>query len=390
MKAIYHFLIVLVMGISLPTLSQGGNPKITHGPYLQDLSTNSVVLNWSTSVDCISWVEFYEEDGSNFYKQERERKYNSEAGIMYVGTLHSISLRNLKPNTRYAYRIYSREVTEDGYLGKCTATKVYKKEPLYFTTLNPGKTDVTCVILSDLHEDAEKTGELINGVNWKDTDFALLNGDFANYFERESSIYNVIDTCVDIFAKEKPIYIVRGNHETRGAHAHELNQYFHFPQNKYYYTLLKGTTLFIVLDSGEDKPDSDKEYYGFADYDSYRTEQAEWLQTVIESEEFKNARKRIVVMHIPPFINKSKYEWHGNVEVREKFVPILNKADIDLMICGHTHSYSFIEEKPGRNNFPIIITDNKSRLNLFSDKDALKVRIYNTLSNGKAVESFEF
>ncbi|MBA7558013.1 hypothetical protein ES705_50801 [subsurface metagenome] len=40
----------------------------------------------------------------------------------------------------------------------------------------------------------------------------------------------------------------------------ELKNYFHFPQNNYYYTFSSGNTLFIVLDGGEDKPDSDIEY----------------------------------------------------------------------------------------------------------------------------------
>lgn len=355
------------------TFSQ--NLKLIHGPIIQHLTDNSVVINWSTSINSVAWVEYYEEDDSNFYQKERKKVFNSTAGIKTIDTLHKVILRNLKPSTKYAYRIYSQEVTKDGKFGKTVATRVYKRKPLYFSTQDPIKKQTSCVILTDIHEDAELTGKLLEKVDLEETDFVLINGDFVDQFNNDEDLYATIDTCVDEFAKEKPLYIVRGNHETRGSKAPLLNKYFHFPDHKYYYTFSYGTTFFIVLDSGEDKPDSDIEYYGLADYDSYRSEQAKWLEQVVESKEYKMAKQKIVFMHIPPYMEES--DWHGTLDVRKKFMPILNKAGIDLMISGHTHYYSYIPVKVGKNNFPIIIQDNNAITSLSIDSEGIKVKMIN-------------
>jgi len=42
------------------------------------------------------------------------------------------------------------------------------------------------------------------------------------------------------------------------------------------------------------------------------------------------------------------------------------------MVCGHTHSYSFHPPKDGENNFPIIIADNSTRIDLKIDKKGIK------------------
>ncbi|MCT4590414.1 MAG: metallophosphoesterase [Carboxylicivirga sp.] len=351
--------------------------RINHGPFIQHGTNNGVTINWTTSVDCISWVEYYEDDGSNFYKEERQRVYCSSGGIKNIGMYHKVTINNLKDDTKYAYRIYSREVEGGVALNRTVATRVYQREPLYFTTLNPDKKQSSCVVLSDMHENPVKTAQLLDDVEWNNTDFVLLNGDFINNFQKEENLYSVVDTCVDIFAKEIPLYIARGNHETRGFKARNFDKYFHFPENRYYYTFSVGSTFFIVLDSGEDKPDSDIEYYGMADFDAYRDQQAEWLAGVVETEGFKKSAHRIVFMHIPPYKGSRNNSWHGELEVRKKFVPILNKAGIDLMLCGHTHRYAFIPEKTGENNFPILITDNKSKVNLSTDDKGIKAQVVN-------------
>tara|TARA_R110002049_G_scaffold240425_1_gene413816 strand:+ start:53574 stop:54713 length:1140 start_codon:yes stop_codon:yes gene_type:complete len=351
------------------------NLEITHGPYLQYLTSNEVTICWSTSENSISWVEYYKEDGSNFYQKERTKIFNSADGLKNISMLHRVTLKNLTPATKYAYRIYSQEVKDDMSFGKTVATQVYKKEPLYFTTQPIKKEQISLVVLSDMHEKTAKVSSLLKGVEWDTTDFVLLDGDFVDSFDSESDLYNgVLDTCVAIFAQTKPLVIVRGNHETRGRKANELKKYFHFPENKYYYTYSIGTTLFIILDSGEDKADSDIEYSGFADFDAYRSEQAKWLSEVVKSDAFKNAEHKIAFMHIPPYDHNRGQEWHGDLEVRSKFVPILNKAGIDLMVNGHRHRYSFQTAKVEENNFPILVADHKTRYKLLIDKTGIKIK----------------
>ena len=63
---------VWIVGIVFPLYAIAGQPsvKITHGPYLQNLSENEVTVVWTTDKTCKSWVEFSKkEDGKNFYSQ---------------------------------------------------------------------------------------------------------------------------------------------------------------------------------------------------------------------------------------------------------------------------------------------------------------------------------
>ena len=105
-----------------------------------------------------------------------------------------------------------------------------------------------------------------------------------------------------------------------------------------------------MLDTGEDKPDSDIEYSGITDYDNYRSEQVEWMKTLKENPDFQQATFRVVVAHMPPSAEPGI--WHGQKEVLEKFVPILNELGIDLMLCGHLHR-TLYEAPSSAIHFPI-------------------------------------
>lgn len=70
-----------------------------------------------------------------------------------------------------------------------------------------------------------------------------------------------------------------------------------------------------------------------ADFDRYRETEADWLKGVVASEEFRQAPLRIVLLHIPPL----HYDWHGGREIQRLFMPLLQGAGVDLMLCGHLH-----------------------------------------------------
>ena len=185
----------------------------------------------------------------------------------------------------------------------------------------------------------------------------VFNGDMSSSVESEEQLFaDYIDTAVRHFASETPILHNRGNHETRGVFADRLPEYFPKGEGTFYALRRYGDVCLLTLDCGEDKPDSDIEYAGLADYDAYRAVQCEWLAGALQSEAFRSARVRIVLLHVPPTTGT----WHGNLHLKELFLPLLNDADIDLMICGHEHRYSFHEAGEGDAAFPILVNDNKS------------------------------
>src|SRR5699024_8608909 len=97
-------------------------------------------------------------------------------------------------------------------------------------------------------------------------------------------VQHLIEPCTAIFASEIPFIMSRGNHETRGAFRREFKQYFSYPTNKYYFSFKQGPVYWVVLDTGEDKPDDHPVYGGVVDFDSYRQEQVDWLTKVVTSE----------------------------------------------------------------------------------------------------------
>ena len=93
----------------------------------------------------------------------------------------------------------------------------------------------------------------------------------------------------ELFASDTPLYVARGNHENRGTFAMEWMNYFPSSTGRPYFSFRQGPVYFIVLDSGEDKPDSDIRNMDLMRSDDFRAEEAEWLARVVEEPDFKSA-----------------------------------------------------------------------------------------------------
>lgn len=360
--------------------------EITHGPYLVEPGENCITIIWFTNKASLSWVEFCGDGNFGTFPQwggyPKITKSSTRGLIDANLKMHTIRLTNLKPGTKYKYRIISKEIQQynpyEVIYGDSTVDDIYE-----FETLNIQKTDFSFGAISDMHEQASIFDTLLQNAHVDSLDMVFFNGDMLNWIGDEERILNgLIDVSVNHFAKTKPIVLTRGNHETRGPNAQELFSYFPHSSGQYYFAFSHGDVRFVVLDSGEDKEDSHPVYAGLVDFDQYRTEQAAWLQNEVNGDEFKNAAYKIVLFHIPPFSGRG----HGGKDLTEKWGPILNKANIDIVISGHTHRFSRIETREELNKFPILVlgkdmmlkTDVSSKQLSFSIKD----------SRGKIVDEF--
>lgn len=368
--------------LNLPAFAQE-DIRITHAPYLQNLGESEVTIVWTANKPSIGWVELAPDDGTHFYRTERPKFYNAKNGIKLTSTVHSVRLTGLQPGTRYRYRVYSQEVVSHvGWrvtYGNVAATSVYGKQPLAFKTSDHNRQSVNFAMINDIHGKSDVLEKLVSHCDLKTTDMFLFNGDMVSIFNSEKEIFDgFMDKATELFASELPMYYTRGNHETRGSFATAFQDYFSPKQEHIYYMFRQGPVCFVILDSGEDKPDSDLEYAGITVYDQYRTEQAEWLAKVLESKEYKEAPFKVVVCHIPPFGG-----WHGDQEVAEKFIPLLNKADVDIMLCGHLHRYVRNEPKDGV-RFPVIVNSNNTILKAEAQPGKLSIKILDL--EGKEVD----
>ncbi len=378
--------IITILLLISATVSAQKPFAISHGPYLQGLTENEVTIVWTTNRNAVSWVELAPDDNSHFYLTERPKFFSEAYGFKTMDSVHIVTLKNLDPNTRYRYRVYSQEVlshvgTKVLY-GTIAATNVYRARPLVFTTNNSAKNDASFLVLNDIHGNNELMETLLKDADWEKTDFVFFNVDMASVINSEEQLFgDFLDKAVELFARETPMYYARGNHETRGNFAYTFPRYFPTSTGQLYYTFRQGPVSFIVLDCGEDKPDSDLEYSGIVAFDNYRSQQAEWLKEAVKEKEFLDAPYRVVIVHMPPFGG-----WHGEKEIEEKFVPVLEQAGIDVMLCGHLHRHVHKKAGDGQ-NFPILVNSNKTIIKARTENNMLLIDVVDT--EGKVVDSMK-
>ena len=339
-------------GIGAPTgivIENEENHFVT-GPYLQNMMPDEVTVMWQSYKNSVSWVEY----GEGMYLNLKSFAYVN--GLIEANNrINKITLRNLKPGKDHKYRIVSTEI-------KSVKGPVYEfGEPvisaqLDFKTPLGNEEEFKTVIFNDIHDRPQIIPQLLyrHGFtgNKRDFDFVVFNGDCFDWVNNEAQINDhLLKPCVDLFAQQIPFILTQGNHECRGAFARSINNYFAYPDNKFYYAFTRGPVRFVILDSGEDKSDDHSEYGGLCAFDQYREVQKKWLENEIKNEEFKNAAFRVVLIHISPYHSG---DWHGTLHCREMFGPLLNKGKIDLQISGHTHRYATYDAD-NTHFYPIVI-----------------------------------
>lgn len=368
-----------------PTVESDDTPfTINHGPYLQGLGYDRVTICFTTSHEGFSKVELREK-GSTEVSEHR----TSEHGLFMANNTHNvIKIDGLKPATEYEYRIVSKHITRcDPYHVRFGAE--VESEWYDFRTFNPKATEFTFVVANDIHDDAEKCGKMLDVQPMDEVEMVFYNGDIMSHYSKEGQPFNsFIDISVEKFAKHKPFAVVRGNHETRGHLARSYDEFIHnTPEGKYYGVYYFGNTAIVMLDGGEDKDDQHPVYAGLVDFDNYRIEQAEWLKGVVKSKAFRSAEHRIVIIHIPPVTErmmeveenakdiKNLLTWRGGRHLGELMIPILNEADINVMLCGHLHRHVIYPVQHGVLEFPIIANDNVSSMLVHTDAGGVHVKI---------------
>ncbi|MGN0202502.1 MAG: metallophosphoesterase [Candidatus Cryptobacteroides sp.] len=378
-------LLTLILMMAATLLLPAQDPfGIIHGPYLQNVTSSEATVVWIASSNSVGWVELAPDDGSHFYAVERPRFYDCKNGIKTGSRIHSVKLTGLEPGTTYRYRVFATEiVSRSGWYvdyGRTAATNVYSKKPLRLTTLDSDTDSVSFVMVNDIHGNVEKLETLLKQCDLDKADMVLFVGDMVSQFSSEEAVFGgFMDKAVEMFASEKPMYYTRGNHETRGELAYYFQDYFSPRQEHIYYMFRHGPVCFVALDCGEDKPDSDLEYCGINAYDEYRDEQAEWLRRVVASEEFTSAPFKVVTCHMP-----STSGWHGDNEIRDKFLPVLNEAGVDVMLSGHLHKR--MRTVPGEEaSFPIVVNSNNDVLQCTVTPAELNIRIVS--QEGKVLDT---
>jgi predicted phosphodiesterase len=301
-------------------------------PMLQNPTPDGITVVWIVKSFATGWVEYGETESLG------QRSNGGVQGLNPLnGRLLKVRLNDLRPGTKYFYRVHSCPVdfknAYDIQRGEVMSTPIRQ-----FTTINPAAHTTSFSIINDTHEVQETLQGLGALLKANPTESLIWNGDIFNDIHSEQQLVErVFSPGGQAFATEMPLIPVRGNHDVRGSQARLLDQYFDLPSGLWYYTLRQGPVAFVVLDTGEDKPDNHPVYAGLNDFASYRTTQQQWLRQALQRKEFRSAPFRVALLHIPliwkdyadpgDFCSDGKAKWHD----------LLVQAKVQIIISGHTH-----------------------------------------------------
>jgi len=129
-----------------------------------------------------------------------------------------------------------------------------------------------------------------------------------------------------------PILYSRGNHDVE-SYLKRHSKFSEHPVSTIspngYYAYNAAGIRFLVLDTAS----------------TYNSKQTEWLKCEVSSRAWLDAKFRVVLTHIPPFVEYwDPRSWRAGENRwgyfnREIFVPILEAAGMDIMFSGHSHVY---------------------------------------------------
>jgi hypothetical protein len=296
---------------------------ITRGPYLQMLSQNAVTLHWQTDVASDSRVLCGDSPAT------LTSVSNNAAAV----TEHELRVNGLTPDTTYYYAIGTSTAT----LAGGDASFRFKTAPL------PGTVKPTRIwVLGDSgtgqgtgtygNSDRVRDG-YYNSAIYQDPDLWLMLGDNAYDNGTELETTHAIFETYPTMLRKSTLWSTIGNHETYTNQGAPYFNAFTLPKNgecgglasgtEHYYSFDYANIHFVCLD------------------DALRTiggAQLTWLASDLAS----TTQKWIIAFwHAPPYSKGShNSDTEGGMgQIRTNFLPILESHGVDLVLCGHSHSY---------------------------------------------------
>ncbi len=356
--------------------------EFLYGPYVQAITEDAAYIVWVTDKPTFGWVEV---------KAEGEKKAatftENHLGLKYNRRVHRVPVKGLKAGTLYEYEVFSQQQEKNGDLAKAISLdKNVHGHKLTFCTNDRNKEEVSFLINADTHYNPTLFNELYTLERIKDKDFVIFDGDMVTTFSNEKThfekLFNVVNDTFSHYNTQ--FYFVRGNHDARGNYATKFLDYYPTWTNMPYFAFRHGPVFFLAIDGGEDKPDSDIEYYGTAAFDLYREAQGKWLESIFESEEFKTSTYRIIISHIPLTENS----WHGGRHAWKHLAQRCEDKGFNIMISGHLHKHRFVEKGTHNRTFPTLVIGADKILDVVANKEAMTLNLTN--KDGSVHKTYTF
>jgi len=340
-------------------------------PYLQNPVGNGITVMWETTVPAYCWVEY----GTDTTQLKRARTI-VDGQVVCNNYLHKIRIDGLQPGQKYYYRVCSQEMLLYQAYKKVfgnTAQSSFSE----FTLPTTDTDSFTAVVFNDLHQHTQTFRALCKQIQNVDYDFVVFNGDCVDDpVDHNQATAFISELTEGVHGDRIPTFFMRGNHEIRNAYSIGLRDHYDYVGDKTYGSFNWGDTRIVMLDCGEDKLDSHWVYYGLNDFSQLRNEQVDFLKKELSAKEFKKAKKRILIHHIPLYGND------GVNLCADLWTNLLEKAPFNVSLNAHTHKYAFHPKGELGNNYPVVIgggykMDSATVMILEKKKDKLRIKVLN-------------
>ncbi len=213
----------------------------------------------------------------------------------------------------------------------------------------------------------------------------VFDGDIADHNSSAEDLYLLFKINEKVTGGERPILFARGNHDTRGQAAHILPELIPLQGGNPYFTFRTGELFGVALDCGEDKLDGSIEYGDTIDFAAYRREETKWLEGVVNSGAWKNAKYRIAICHIPFTRSLGDPIFCIEQDTYAKWTHLLNEMGVQMLLSGHMHVSEIIypgdEEDRYGQKFTVVVGSARSNTGELSgaavemDENGLHVRM---------------
>ena len=242
-----------------------------------------------------------------------------------------------------------------------------KASPVYhFRTLDPQAKALRFAVFNDLHNRDQTLAALLRHVQPEDYEFSLLLGDCIadpSAAKGAGEVFRTWNAYLKLLdASNKPIIMVRGNHETRQDFAGRLALLFELPNldatqqpdaRQWQFTLCAGPVQLLAMDVGEDDNATtpEKSYKRPKYWPTYRQRQAQWLPGHVVAKTAAAAPWQLFVSHIPLYNSSTWF----SASARHYWEPVLKDARLDLMLSGHDHDWRQLRQGRNGNPWPVLI-----------------------------------
>ncbi len=298
-------------------LFAGDREFVTRGPYLQLATQDSVTVRWRTAVATDSSVWF------GFLPGMLNK-------VVYDATLtqdHEVTLSGLLPDRKYFYAV--------GHGGRMLAGG--DDDHFFVTQPEPGSWAARRLwILGDCgmgNDDARKVRDAFyRSAGPRRPDLVLLLGDNAYDDGLDTDYQAAVFDMYLTTLRTTPVWPTRGNHE---VDYDAYLQIFSLPTQGEAGGVPSGTEAYYSFD------DANVHYLCLDSEGSDRTVGGPmwtWLEADLASSEQEWV---VAFWHHPPY-SKGSHDSDQElnlIEMRQSFLPLLESYGVDLVLCGHSHSY---------------------------------------------------